>query len=101
MKFKKNDLVKVVAGRDAGRQGKIEKVFPKTEQVMLAGINIAKRHLKKRDEKHPGGIIDIPQPLSVAKIALICPTCHIATRVGWQVAGRDKYRICRKCGHKI
>ena len=97
MKFKKGDEVIVTIGKDRGKKGKIEKVFPEEEAVLVAGVNIYKKHLKPRGEGKPGGIIDITKPLSVAKIALICPHCGKPTRVGYQIQGDTKSRFCRKC----
>lgn len=101
MKFKKGDEIKVVAGKDKGKTGKIEKVFPKKNLVLIGGVNIYKRHLKRRDEKRPAGIIDIVKPLAVANIALVCPKCKQQTRVGFVVEDGNKVRICKKCQQKI
>lgn len=91
----------VTRGKDRGRRGKIEKVFPRTGKVLLPGINIYKKHVKPRGEKQPGGIVEIAKPLPVSNVALVCPKCGQPTRVGWQLSGRagaqEKHRICRKC----
>lgn len=97
MKFKKGDEIIITAGKDRGKKGKIEKVLPKDNTLFVPGLNVYKKHMKKRDEKTPGGIIDISRPLKVSNIALICPKCSKATRIGYQFAGVDKKRICRKC----
>lgn len=101
MKIHKGDTVIVTLGKDRGKKGKVEKIFPKTRSLLVNGINISKRHMKKRDEKNLGGIIDIPKPLDVSKIALLCPKCGKQTRVGFFVAQGEKVRICRKCEQKI
>lgn len=101
MKFKKGDTIVVTIGRDRTKLGKVEKVFPKENTVMVAGINMLKRHMKKRDEKNPGGIIDIRRPIDVAKMAIVCPSCGKPTRVGYLVSKGEKTRICRKCGKKL
>lgn len=101
MKIQKGDTVIVTIGKDKGKKGKIERVFPKENRVLVAGVNISKRHMKKRDEKSPGGIIDIPKPLLVGKVAIICPSCGKPTRVGYLVTKGEKIRICRKCEKKI
>ena len=83
MKFKKGDQIVVTAGKDIGKKGKIEKVFPKTDKVLIPGINIYKKHVKPQGEGKPGGIIDIVKPLPVSNIALLCPKCGSATRIGF------------------
>ncbi len=97
MKFKKGDEIIISSGKDRGKKGKIEKIIRKDNTVFLPGLNIYKRHMKKRDEKNPGGIIDISRPVKIANISLICPKCSRPTRIGFVISGVDKKRICRKC----
>ena len=101
MKFKKGDQIIVTIGKDKSRKGKIEKVFPKESRVMIPGINVFKRHLKRKDDKNPGGIIEVPRPIDVAKVALICKNCNKPTRIGYVVSKTGKDRVCRKCGQRI
>lgn len=101
MKLKKNDEILVTAGKDKGKRGKIEKVFPQKESVLVLGVNVSKRHMKRRDEKTPAGIFDLPKPLSVAKVALICPKCKKPTRIGFLVTKNEKVRICKKCKQQV
>lgn len=102
LKFKVGDEVKITSGKDKGREGEIEKIFPKKSLVLIPEVNVYKKHVKAAltvDKK--GGIYDIPRPLSVAKIALICPKCKKVTRVGFEVKDGKKTRICKKCGKSI
>ena len=101
MKIKKGDTIIVTIGKDKGKKGKITSVFSKENTILVPGINMYKRHLKKRDEKSPSGIMDFPRPLDISKVALICPKCGKPTRVGYLVVKNEKERICRKCGQKI
>lgn len=101
MKLKKGDTIIVTVGKDKGKKGKIEKIVPSESKVVVAGINVFKRHMKRRDEKHPGGIIDLVKPIGLGKIALLCPSCNKPTRVGYMVTKNEKIRICKKCGKKI
>ncbi len=101
MKFKKGDQIIVTVGKDKGKKGKVEKVLPKEGGLVVAGVNTFKRHMKRRDEKNPGGIIDIVKPIDVAKVAVICPSCGKQTRVGFLTAKNEKVRVCKKCGKKI
>jgi len=101
MKLHKGDQIIVTSGKDKGRKGKIEKIIPSKNKVLIPGINMYKRHMKKRDEKNPGGIIDITRPLPVSNIALICPKCSQPTRIGYLLTKDEKIRICRKCEQQI
>ncbi len=100
LKYKVGDSVKVTSGKDKGRDGKIEKVFPKEGSVLIPGINMYKKHVKGTTGQK-GGIYDVPRPLAFAKIALVCPKCKKPTRVGFSVLPKEKVRICRKCGKEI
>lgn len=100
LKFKLGDNIKVTAGKDKGRDGKIERIFPKKLKVLVPGLNIYKRHVKGVSGQK-GGIYEIPRPLGLGKIALVCPKCKKVTRVGFRLVGSEKVRICRKCGKEI
>ena len=100
LKLKAGDSVKITAGKDKGREGKIEKIFPKQTKALIPGVNIYKKHVKGR-QGQKGGIYDIPRPLDFAKIALICPKCKKATRVGFKIVEKSKSRVCKKCNKEI
>ena len=100
LKLKVNDTVKITIGKDKGREGKIEKIMPKEAKILVPGVNMYKKHVKGMGETK-GGIYDIPRPLSLGKVALICPKCKKVTRVGFKFAGSQKVRICKKCGKEI
>lgn len=101
MKIKKGDKVKIIYGKDKGRQGTVEKVYPKTGLVLVPGINIYKKHIKKNEKMPQGGKVDLPRPLSVSKVMLICPKCGKTTRVAIKIADKKKFRVCKKCDSKI
>lgn len=101
MKLKKGDNIVVTAGKDKGRKGKIQKVFPGVQKVLITGINLYKRHTKQRSEKQKGGIVEISRPLPVANVAFICPKCGKPTRIGYKVDKSGKIRFCKKCGALI
>lgn len=96
MKLKKGDKVKIIAGKDKNREGIIERIFPRKSSVLIPGINMYKKHLKKT-EKTEGGIIEFAKPLHAGKVALQCPECGKRTRVGYTFVGDKKKRICKKC----
>jgi len=97
MKIKKGDKVKILIGKDRGREGTVEVVLAKEKKVLVAGLNIYKKHTKPTKEGEKGGIIEKSRPIDIAKVALICPKCQQPTRVGYQVTGGEKQRICKKC----
>ena len=101
MKLKKGDEVIITAGKDLGKRGKIDRITESGTKVLIPGLNLSKRHLKKRNEKEQGGIIEFPKALPTGNIALVCPKCHKQTRVGFVYEDDKKYRICRKCKKRI
>jgi large subunit ribosomal protein L24 len=101
MKIKKGDQIIVTAGKDRGRKGKVDAVDPRGLTVTVPGVNIYKRHEKKKDEKRQGGILEFARPLPMGKVALVCPKCGKQTRVGYVVIKREKERICKKCEARI
>lgn len=100
MKIKKGDKVKIILGKDRGKEGKVEYVLGKDKRVFVGGANLYKRHVRKHGNIE-GGIIDIPKSLDISNIALICPNCNKVTRVGFKLEGSDKIRICKKCKKEI
>lgn len=102
MKLRKNDTVIITAGKDQGRQGKILEINRRPQKVVVAGANKYKRHIKPRDKKQAGQIIDRERPLPVANVALLCPKCQQPTRVGYKFNRENKkVRICNKCKEEI
>jgi len=107
MKIKKGDKVKVIAGKDRGREGTVDQVLPKIRAVVLPGINLYKKAVRPKKEGDKGGIVDVARPLNVSKVMLVCPKCHKPTRVGYQVSDKVnnkktvKLRICKRCQELI
>ena len=101
MKLKKGGKVKVITGRDEGREGTIEKVYEKTQTVVVPQINIYKKHIRKNEQMPQGGVVEVPRPLDSSKVMLICPKCGKPTRVGYEIKGTNKNRICKKCKSQI
>jgi large subunit ribosomal protein L24 len=101
MKVKTGDEVVVLLGKDKGKKGNIERVFPKFNKVLVSGVNIYKRHKKPQGRTLQGGIIDITKPVSTSSVALVCPKCNLPTKVGFKLENKDKKRICKKCKQVI
>lgn len=101
MKLKKKDKVRIISGRDRGREGIIDKIYSKQNKVLILGINLYKKHIKKSDKAPQGGVVDLPRPIDVSKLMLICPKCAQITRVSYLIEQSKKYRQCKKCQEKI
>lgn len=101
MKIKKGDKVQIIYGKDKGRQGVVAKVYPKNNLVLIPGINIYKKHIKKNEKMPQGGKVDLPRPIALSKVMLICPKCGKPTRVGFLIEKGKKFRHCKKCRSKI
>ncbi len=99
MKIKKGDRVRVLTGKDRGKEGAVMRAIPERGRVVVDGVNIAKRHQKATRATTQGGIIDKDMPIPVANVAVICSSCGKPTRVGYRFDDQKrKLRICRKCG---
>lgn len=101
MKLRVGDTVLVTAGKDKGKKGKIEKVFPKKDRLLVPGVNVYKK-TRKSFGGQKGGIFELARPLSAGNLALICPQCGKPTRISYRLDKRgDKARVCAKCKREI
>jgi large subunit ribosomal protein L24 len=95
---RKNDTVIVATGRDRGKRGRVLKVLPDRNRVIIEGVNIIKRHTRPNPQRNiKGGIVEREGTMHASNVQLVCPECGKATRVGHRVEGDRKVRICRKC----
>jgi large subunit ribosomal protein L24 len=115
MKVKKGDVVRVLRGKDAGKQGRVLEALPKEGRVVVENINVVKRHRRPRPIQNttgmggpsivPGGIIELAVPLPVSNVMVVCPTCGKPSRVGTiEKTVKDntvRVRVCKKCGEEI
>lgn len=102
MNIKKGDTVKVVSGRDRGKQGKVLLVFPQDGKAIVEKVNFIKKHLKPNRTNPQGGIQEKESAIKLSKIQVICPKCHKNTRIGHKILGdKEKVRLCKKCGEMI
>lgn len=102
LRIRSGDEVEVLAGKDRGKRGTVQEVRPEEGRLIVAGVNIAKRHTKPNPQRNvKGGIIEQPMPLDVAKVMLVCPRCGKLTRVAHRIDVGEKERVCKKCGEII
>jgi large subunit ribosomal protein L24 len=101
LKIKKNDKVVILKGKDRSKTGKVIKVLPNINKVLIEGLNLCKKHNKPRKEGEVGQIIEIPKPVNASNVAIICHHCNKPTRIGYIIEKGKKYRICKKCNKKL
>lgn len=98
MFVKKGDKVKVITGKDKGKEGVVTKALPKENKVIVEGINIVKKHSKPSAEAPQGGIVETEAPIQVSNVMLIDPSTGEATRVGYKFEDGKKVRYAKKSG---
>ena len=101
MRIKKGDTVQVLSGNDKGKKGEVLEVIPKTEKVIVKGVNVRKKHIKPRKQGDEGGIISVECAIHSSKVNVVCPKCGKATKIGYEMEKDEKVRVCRKCKAKI
>lgn len=99
--LKKNDNIKVIAGKDIGKLGKVLIIDRKKGKVLIEGINMVKKTMRKTKENPNGGIKDIEAFFNISNVQLICPKCKKSTRVGIKKLENKKVRMCKKCSAEI
>jgi large subunit ribosomal protein L24 len=100
--LKKGDEVVVISGKDKSRRGKIQKVLPKIESIIVEGLNTAKKHAKPTKTNPQGGVLDKALPLNASKVMIVCSGCNQPTRLRRERAVDGAVvRICRNCGKTL
>jgi len=99
---KKNDMVKIIAGKENGKTGKVLRVFPAKGRVVVENLNIIKRHTRPTQVNPEGGIVEKEAPLSISNVMLICGSCNEPARTGTRVLDDgSKARYCKKCSEIV
>lgn len=101
MKIKKGDTVLVLTGKDRSKSGKVVSLRLQDNRAIVDGLNIYKKHVKPSKKYPQGGIIDKSIPMEITNLMVICPNCKKATRTAAKNAGREKRRVCRRCGEVV
>ncbi len=101
MKIHKNDQVLIISGKDKGRKGKVIEALPKQGRLVIEGINLRKKHMRPKKSGEKGQIVEMPVPLNVSDVKVICSKCGKAVRTVYKLKGKKKYRICKKCKQEI
>ena len=99
---KKNDMVKIIAGKEQGKSGKVLRVFPDKGRVIVESLNVIKRHTRPNQLNPEGGIVEKEAPLSISNVMLVCGSCNQATRTGVRLLeDGSKTRYCKKCNESV
>lgn len=99
LKIQRNDTVQVMTGseKDRGRQGRVLRVFPGEDKVLVQGIRVVKKNVKPNPQRNiKGGVAEQEAKLHISNVMLVCPDCG-PSRVGFRIEGDTKVRVCRKC----
>ena len=101
MNIHKNDTVKIIAGKDRGKEGKVLRVDPVSSRILVDGINLMKKHRKSKKQGEKGEIVSLPRFLDASNTMIICGSCSRPARVGYRIEEGRKIRYCKKCKSNI
>ena len=106
--IKKDDLVKVLQGKDRGKEGRVVRVLPREGRVMVDGVALAKKHMRSSGKRstsgqqlQQGGIIDAEMYIDISNVQIVCSSCGKASRIGHRMEGDVKVRFCRRCESEL
>ncbi|MCM8770952.1 MAG: 50S ribosomal protein L24 [Candidatus Omnitrophica bacterium] len=101
-KIRRGDIVTVIKGKDKGKTGKVLKVFREKNSAIVEGINLVKKHLRRRSQEEQAGIVSIEAPVAISNLMLFCKHCNRPRRVGFTILkDGSKSRICKSCKEVI
>jgi len=104
MKIHKGDTVLIISGKDKSRKGKVLEAFPKEGRILVEGMNLRKKHQRPKKSGEKGQIVELPRPIHISNVKLVCQKCEKATKVGYKSKiknQKSKIRICKKCGQEV
>jgi large subunit ribosomal protein L24 len=102
VQIRKNDSVMVIAGKERGKTGKVLRVIPDKDAVIIERLNLVKRHTRPRGPQQPGGIVEKEASLHISNIMMMCDKCNAPVRVGKKtLADGKKIRVCRRCNEAL
>jgi large subunit ribosomal protein L24 len=100
--IRRNDTVKVISGRDKGKQGRVLRVLPDEKRILVEHVGVVKKNVRPNPQRNiKGGIAEQESAISLAKVMLMCPDCNRPVRVGHEQKGDKKVRVCKRCGNTL
>jgi len=95
--IRRNDTVKVITGRDKGKEGRVLRVFPNDAKLLVEHVMMVKKHVRPNPQRNiKGGIAEQESRIAISNVQLVCPTCG-PVRIGHEIRGDRKVRVCKKC----
>ena len=101
MQIRRNDSVMVIAGKERGKTGKVLRVVPDKEAVIIERVNLVKRHTRPKGPQQPGGILEKEASIHLSNVMIMCDKCNAPVRIGRKILGGKKIRICQRCGEAL
>lgn len=100
MRIKRDDTVEIIAGKDKKKRGEVVKTLPAQNAIIVRGLNMVKKAIRRKTQQDKGGIMDIESPIDVSNVMIVCKKCG-KTRVAYEIKDDKKIRVCRKCGEAL
>jgi len=102
MKIKKNDIVKIISGKDKGKKAKVLQIFTKENKVVVEGINMMAKNVRPKKQGEKGQVVRYNAPIDISKVMVFCSKCNKPVRINFQISKEGvKSRICKKCNQTI
>ena len=101
MKIRKGDTIVIIKGKDKGKKAKVLRGFPLVSKILVEGVNIKKKHQRPKREGEKGQVVEVPSPIPVSNVKIVCSKCNKASRIGFKKLEKRKIRICKKCNEEI
>ncbi len=100
--IRRNDTVKVIAGRDKGKQGRVLRVYPDKARVLVEHVMVIKKHVRPNPQRNiKGGVAEQESSVAISNVMLVCASCQRPVRVGHERKGDQMMRVCKKCGNTL
>jgi large subunit ribosomal protein L24 len=101
MSIRKGDKVKVIAGKDNGKESRVLRVYPERQRLVVEHVNMIKKHQRPTNKQPQGGILEVEGTIHVSNVMLLCPNCSQPTRIARRREDGTRVRVCKKCGNDI
>ncbi|MDP2181220.1 MAG: 50S ribosomal protein L24 [Actinomycetota bacterium] len=101
MTVRKGDKVRVIAGKDKGKESRVLRVLTEKQRLVVEHVNMIKKHQRPTSKQPQGGILELEGTIHVSNVMLLCPSCSEPTRVGRRREDGSRVRVCKKCGNDI